>query len=308
MAEASNAGALLETAAAMVHDEATAREFGFPALAGLSWAWNALVTALLAFTSTPGELGIIGAHEGMNWPSHFFSAAGPILPFLSSCAPVNSADSFCFFDNYTVTGRVLPYTVAISEAANSREWCARECLTAGYKLAGVEYGVACFCGNALPPNGSLPNAACAAMPCAGAPSEGCGDADIISVYPSSCAPAPGVPPDLMPPSQYSGLSRMWQTVVRTTAAAAERSLRIEVAVLSTAGVQGVALTFWLVPGSGGNTTLQLDAVAAGRALWAAEMPLPSSSAVVLEYVVEASLADGSSLFAPVEGAQTVAIV
>ena len=72
LANVSLTGQALVAAAAQVHDAATAREYGFPALAALTAAYSGLVTALLSFTTSPGELGMLAAHEGMNWPSNFF--------------------------------------------------------------------------------------------------------------------------------------------------------------------------------------------------------------------------------------------
>ena len=311
MAQASIAGAALQVAAAQVHDEATARAVGFPALAAMSWAWTALITSLLAITTTPGELGMLGAHEGANWPSNFLAAAGPILPYLTSCPAADAPAASCYNDTYTVSGRVLPYTVTIDNAACSREWCARECVSAGYALAGVEFGVACFCGDALPPAGfRLPNAACTAMACAGAPSERCGDADIISVYSAACPPQPDLPPGLLPSHTFAGAPRLWLTTVRTAAAAAEGALRVEAAVLSAAPPDSVALTWWTV-GAGGasaNTTLPMVPVAAGRSVFAAAAPLPTDTSLALEYIVEAAFEGGATLVAPVEGAVSVSVI
>jgi hypothetical protein len=72
-------------------DEQTAREVGFPALAQMSWAWSAMQTALLEVATTPGELGMVAAHEGANWTSNFFAAAGSILKNVTwTLAPVMS--------------------------------------------------------------------------------------------------------------------------------------------------------------------------------------------------------------------------
>jgi hypothetical protein len=206
---------------------------------------------------------------------------------------------------------VLPYTVSLNSAACSREWCARECVSAGFALAGVEYGVACFCGNLPPPASyALPNAACTAMACAGAPSERCGDADVISVFSADCPDAPDLPPGLLPPQTYAGAPRLWLTSARTAVAANEGALRIEAAVLAAAAPSSVSVTFWTMGpgGASANTTLQMPSVSAGRALYAASVPLPSD-AIALEYVVEAALsAEGAVLVAPVEGAASVSVI
>ena len=309
MTSVCEAGQALQAAMPRVVDEATAREFGFPALAALSWAWTAMLTALLEVATTAGELGMLAAHEGMNGPSNFFSVAAPLRPYMSSCPAFDAPTAACFADNYTTAGRALPYTVTLSNAGCSREWCAQACVDAGYALAGVEYGVACFCGNAPPPAAdALPAAACAAMACAGAPAEKCGDADVVSVFPADCPAAPDLPPGLAPAREYAGARRAWQMPVRTTVAAAEGGLDVRVAVLSATPPAAVVLTWWLVPGPGTNETLPLALVAAGRGLWQARVPLPADATQVLEYVVDVSFDDGGSLAVPVEGAQTVVVL
>ena len=303
------AGQALQAAMPRVVDEASAREFGFPALAALSWAWTAMLTALLEVTTTAGELGMLAAHEGSNGPSNFFSIAAPLRPYMAACPPYDAPAAACFADNYTRTGRALPYTVTLSNAGCSREWCAQACVDAGYALAGVEFGVACFCGDAMPPPAdALPVAACAAMACAGAPAERCGDADVISIFPAACPAAPDLPPGLLPARGYAGARRAWQMPVRTTVAAAEGGLDVRVAVLAPAPPAAVALTWWLVPGPAANETLPLTLVAAGRGLWHARVPLPADDSKVLVYVVDVAFDDGGRLAVPVEGAQTVVVL
>ncbi len=311
VAETSLAGQALQAAAAKVVDADTAREFGFPALAALSWAWENMMNLLLAATTTPGELGMLAAHEGMNWPSHFFPAAGPILPFMSACA--SAAQSPCFWDNYTVGGRVLPYTVTLNSPGNSREWCGRACEAAGYALAGVEFGVACFCGDAPPPPAdALPAARCSAMHCAGMQEEGCGDADVISVFPAACPPTPGLPPNLLPQRAYLGAPRMWLTAPRTTVGAGEGGVAVEVALLAADAPDAVVAVWWTVPG-GGNTSTPLargGSGAAPRGVWATTLPVPAGGAE-LEYVVVATWGappGAPTLTAPTEGAVSVVFV
>ena len=315
LSEACLAAQRLAVAAGQVVDEASAREVGFPALAALTWAWTDMMTALLGYASTPGELGMVAAHEGGNWPSYFLSTAGPILTYASACAQVDSPQSACFWDNYTSpSGRVLPHTVSLNSASNTREGCAGACAAAGYPLAGVEFGVACFCGAALPPaSASLPASACAAMPCAGAPREGCGAADIISVYPSHCPAAPGVPPGLLPSSGYAGAApRLWLSAPRSTVGAEEGGVAVEAVVLAGPGGGAVAVSavWWVVPGSGsgGNSSTPLVYEGGGRGIWSALLPLPTDPQAVLEYVVVAQWPGGGSTAVPVEGAQSVVVV
>jgi hypothetical protein len=247
----------------------------------------------------------------MNWPSHFFSLAGSIVPYMSVCE--TAAASWCGWDNYTSSaGRVLPHTVTLSSPTNSREWCGAACAAQGFSLAGVEFGSACFCGDTLPPLGdALPAQRCAAMPCTGAAGEGCGDADIISVFPAACAPAPGLPPNLLPSSEYLGAPRMWLTAPRTTVGSSEGGVAVEVAVLSAGAPDAVNVVWWAVPGGGGNTSTPLVRTGAGtRGLWSATLPVPQGPGAELEYVVIASWAapTARTLTAPVEGAVSVVFV
>ena len=311
LAEACLAAQRLAAAAAAVVDEASAREIGFPALAGLTWAWTGMMTALLGYVSTPGGLGMAAAHEGGNWPSYFLSTAGSILTYASACAPVQQ--SACFWDNYTSTaGRVLPHTVTLDSPSNTREGCGAACAAAGYPLAGVEFGVACFCGAALPPpSASLPAAACAAMPCAGAPAEGCGGADVISVFPAPCPAAPGVPPGLLPARAYAGAApRLWLSAPRSTVGAEEGGVAVEAVALAAPGGAPLAVSavWWVVPGSGSNSSTPLVWGGGGRGIWAARLPLPADPQAVLEYVVVAQWQGGGSTTVPVEGAQSVVVV
>jgi WSC domain len=161
----------------------------------------------------------------MNWPANFFPAAGPLLPYMMQCEAVNSPASHCFPDEIGPgRTRVLPHTVTINSPYNSREWCAMACAQLGFLWAGVEFSVACFCSNTLPAMAELPASACANMSCAGAPSEGCGASDVISVYPAQCVPASDLPPGLLPPRTFQGAPRLYPSVARTTVASSESSL------------------------------------------------------------------------------------
>jgi hypothetical protein len=229
---------------------------------------------------------------------------------MSTCAAAEASP--CFWDNYTASGgRVLPHEITLDSAANSREWCGAACAAQGFALAGVEFGVACFCGNDAPPAAdALPAQRCAAMPCAGARGEGCGDADIISVFAAACAPAPGLPPNLLPSGAYLGAPRMWLSAPRTTVGAAEGGVAVEAVVLAAAAPDAVAAVWWAVPGSGVNTTTPLERRGSGgaaRGVWAAVLPAPPGGAEI-EYVVVASWPEGPSIVAPVEGAVSVVFV
>ena len=80
--------------------------------------------------------------------------------------------------------RILPHTVTIESDKNSLEWCAYQCFAAGgnYTIAGVEFGVACFCGTALPTSPKLDPSKCS-MPCAANVTEKCGDSYVEHMQP-----------------------------------------------------------------------------------------------------------------------------
>jgi hypothetical protein len=78
----------------------------------------------------------------------------------------------CYQDT---AARILPHTVTISSVHNDQEWCAGECQLAGYTYAGVEYGVACLCGNAPPAaSAKVDDAKCSAIKCKANAQEDCG--------------------------------------------------------------------------------------------------------------------------------------
>lgn len=327
MAWVSTAAQNLAAAAALVHDEATVRQYGFPALTALSDAYTDMMTLLLSFASSPGELGMLVAHEGMNWPAYLLAAAGPILSYTQHCAAYDDPTAHCYPD-WNVN-RTLPYTVSISDPSNSRERCAAECKTAGYAWAGVEFGVACFCGNDLPADVQpLPLSACANMSCAAAPGEACGGPDILSVYPSDCHATSGLPPNLFPSHSYMGAApRVFPTAVRTTVSASEGNLAVDVVVLADNEPTSVSLTWWPVAiegdpvhlhcayqqgtrvdiGGGANTTVAMTGVPS-RGLYSASIPVAGDSAMQMEYVVAAEWADGATVMWPVEGAQSVLVL
>lgn len=59
--------------------------------------------------------------------------------------------------------------------------CANNCFSAGYSIAGTEYGSQCFCGNALTSTTKAADSECS-QTCAGDSSEVCGGASRLSVY------------------------------------------------------------------------------------------------------------------------------
>ena len=88
--------------------------------------------------------------------------------------------------NDSVADRALSQIgIVVGGPANmSVENCEAGCLSAGYRLAGVEYSGECYCDNKFRNNGgpaSDGNAECT-MTCSGAPKETCGGPDRLNVY------------------------------------------------------------------------------------------------------------------------------
>ncbi|KAH6634407.1 glyoxal oxidase-like protein [Chaetomium sp. MPI-SDFR-AT-0129] len=97
----------------------------------------------------------------------------------------------CWIDGKA--GRILPYQVPDSQA-NSPAVCAAACLAAGYIISGTEYGVQCFCGNAIYNGGAKTADSDCSSACPGAPSQKCGAGDRVSIV------SDGVPQAYAPPA------------------------------------------------------------------------------------------------------------
>ena len=69
----SNASAALNTALSTTigKNQTKAITIGIPLAHTLTSSYTTMVTMLLEYVTTPGTLGMIGAHEGANWPSRF---------------------------------------------------------------------------------------------------------------------------------------------------------------------------------------------------------------------------------------------
>jgi hypothetical protein len=89
---------------------------------------------------------------------------------------------------------ILPFMAYMSRSDNSQEICALTCAKNGYTVAGVEYSVACFCGDVMPTTAELPLDQCNAMKCGLDKHEDCGGADIMYVFPFTCTPPVPTPP------------------------------------------------------------------------------------------------------------------
>ncbi len=86
----------------------------------------------------------------------------------------------CYIDLGNPGVRDLPYLAATNLPLNSKTVCMQLCTEAGYKYAGTQFSMECFCGNSYGSYGVDLNGC--NMPCAGNAGETCGGGSRNSVY------------------------------------------------------------------------------------------------------------------------------
>jgi hypothetical protein len=101
----------------------------------------------------------------------------------------------CWIDG--AKGRILPYQ-APDNQAQTLSGCAALCKNAGYTIAGVEYGVQCFCGNAIYNDGVKTVDSACSFNCPGNAAQKCGAGDRLSIV------SEGVPTIYGPPAPQTG--------------------------------------------------------------------------------------------------------
>jgi hypothetical protein len=87
--------------------------------------------------------------------------------------------SGCYVDN--IGGRIMG-NQQVDDTTTTIESCVAKCVGKGYSVAGVEYGVQCFCDNYLRNNAKIVADTQCNMVCPGNKAEKCGDGDRVSVY------------------------------------------------------------------------------------------------------------------------------
>ena len=340
-----NSSAALNTAlqSTIKNNQSAAVSLGVPLAREISRTYTELVTLMLEYMTTPGTLGMLGAHEGANWPAKFGYDANPNdptskgtaksgsitqlaailegeLPPSSSCTP-DLSKAGCFADSNEK--RSMPYTVAIHSPGLTQEICASSCKAHGYSWAGVEYSVACFCSHTPPTSAKQPMASCAKMKCDGNRQEDCGGADLLLAFPFTCATPPGPKPrnmsgviaELLPNASYVGKPRIFQPAERTLVSKAELTagLVLQATVLSAEPPSGVTLS---VCGSGTAQqctkhpmNVAVDAQTGERhsQVYSTTVRMPTAAAG-FDYSISAALTGGASLRTPVEGPTTVTVV
>ena len=110
----------------------------------------------------------------------------------------------CFKENSN-TDRILgPKSITAPMMPMSHEICAQICTNGKHKLAGVEFGQQCYCGDKLNYPG-VASSGCTS-PCQGNTSQHCGGSDAIEVFSFACSgtpvPIPTGPPPPPGPSPY----------------------------------------------------------------------------------------------------------
>ncbi|KAM7223227.1 putative fungistatic metabolite [Rhypophila decipiens] len=110
--------------------------------------------------------------------SLFYSSA-PVGP-----QPNPGVNGFTYMGCYSegTTGRTLTHPITtITNAEMTVGLCTAACHTAGYILAGVEYGGECFCGNTIANGGARATSGCN-MLCNGNQTEFCGGGSRLNIY------------------------------------------------------------------------------------------------------------------------------
>ncbi|KAH9908482.1 WSC domain-containing protein [Xylariomycetidae sp. FL2044] len=95
----------------------------------------------------------------------------------------------CWTDGVT---RTLEFS-AYSNPANTVDMCTSTCAAAGYPLAGMEFGLECYCGKIIPANARRVGDRGCSTPCPGDNSQRCGESSRLSIWgtttPTQATPA-----------------------------------------------------------------------------------------------------------------------
>ena len=280
---------------------------------------------LMQLVGSTGAMGNVANLQQQSFPDVLKQTHKAMLSLFQKyydCGPDTSplsgrAEQVCLSD----CPRLLPYDVTVASQLNSHEWCATQCFNQGYRLAGVEFGVACFCGNhtnAHPPSSVRPMEECAAKKCAANGTENCGGTCRMLVYNISCKESPNMPsppplPDAaMPDSVYTGQERVFVMTPRTVAEGGKLTLKIMALVHESTKVTAVNVFVKKMGADKFNPAIIAKPSAAvdtsDRQVYRADLNLSYDS----EYYVEvATTVDQHALQWPAGGganAQTVVIV
>ena len=87
----------------------------------------------------------------------------------------------------------------------TNERCVTACQSAGYSVAGNEYGTECYCGNAIINGGALTADSQCSMKCGGNSAEKCGAGSRMSIFAAGNLTVYAVPV-----AQKTGLPGKWE--------------------------------------------------------------------------------------------------
>ena len=281
-----------------------------------------MITLLLGATSTPGELGMLAAHEGGNWQTWLGAPlVAKIAGVLAACGPSDSAPPRCYTDAPTQgLYRVMPHTASLHSDGNTQESCAEACASANFSYAGVEFGAACFCAPDSWPAAAaayeVDVARCSAIPCIGNTSEPCGGADLLLAFRVKCTTSPAaLLAELTPDATYRGAPRLYRGAVRTAVARAEGNFRMQATVLSASPPSSVLLVGgcvdgdgWAFDGGSGDGGFRAQMVRAGGQVYSAAVTIPGGCDEFSYYVEAEWDKSGATLRSPVEENQTVVVL
>lgn len=113
---------------------------------------------------------------------------GPSAQYKDVSGPLDWEYHGCFTDMVNFV-RTVEFGPPPMNGPTTVERCIEGCANMGHTMAGLEFGEQCFCGNEVrtgEPGNGQPSSLCS-MPCAGDPSEICGNVNAISVY-RKCGP------------------------------------------------------------------------------------------------------------------------
>jgi hypothetical protein len=139
-------------------------------------------------SSTSAQTGSIsvGSISTVSTSTSSSSSASPSP--LGTGFPAGWSYEGCYVDG--LNGRILNHQQP-DNAQNTPQVCVQACATAGYTIAGIEYGVECFCDNAIYNGGALSaNQNDCNFVCPGNSLEDCGAGSRMSLYSTGALPSP----------------------------------------------------------------------------------------------------------------------
>ena len=165
-----------------------------PQLAAVSRSYEIMMERLLAFSHTPGEMGMLTQQEGMNWMRDIMVIVYELQQYLAD--PTESALVGCYKDMADVHAMVHgPGIVGHSNPHYGRQNCSQVC--AEYEYFAVQQ-TACFCSNDL--SSATQYGATTCPPEGGAPL-------VNALYKHT--PQEILPASVWPSQEYRGPSRLY---------------------------------------------------------------------------------------------------